>query len=220
MDMIDSTPRPTRETTHAGPTGSVAPWWPAALLGLGAGLAWGVAARVWMRLVTTEAPGFSWVGTLAILGLAGVFGAGVGLWWSARGAEGRRRWRRLALLPGLLLFAGQGLPFLPAFIGGALARRGYPLLRPLAAVTVVGPAVALWWGVRFDEVTFLAAPARVQVAMLVGMPLLALAVAVAGHVALGPLSEPVPAPPQSDSPDRARSSLRRDSSLEAPAGPA
>ena len=45
----------------------------AALTGLGLGAAWGVAARVWMRLVT-DTPEFSWVGTAFIVGLSAWFG--------------------------------------------------------------------------------------------------------------------------------------------------
>jgi hypothetical protein len=82
---------------------------------------------------------------------------------------------------------------------------------------VVGPAVVVWWVDRFDETTFLAAPARQQVAVLVGMPVLSLLLSVGGHLVLGPRAG---TPGQSDSPERARSSLRSDSSLEVPAGPA
>ena len=189
----------------------------AALLGAAAGAGWGVAARVWMRLLTSN-PGFSWTGTLFILGLAAVLGAGVGLCWSARGATGARRWLRLALLPGLLLFAGQGLPFLPSFLGGALLARRSRVLRVVGGLSLVLPAVAVWWIMRFDEETFLSAPHSQQVAVLVGMPVLALALALGGHLVMGP--RPVGLARQSDSPERARSSLRSDSSLEAPAGPA
>jgi hypothetical protein len=190
----------------------------AALLGGAAGAVWGVAARVWMRLVSTQ-PEFSWAGTLFIVGLAALLGAGVGVSWSLRAGHGRRRVVRvLPLLPGLLLFAGQGLPFLTGFLGGALLWHRRPALRVLGALGVVGPAVAVWWMERFDETTFLSAPQRQQVALLVGMPLLSLALAVGGHLVLGPAA--VRQRPQSASPERARSSLRSDSSLDAPAGPA
>ena len=44
--------------------------------GLLLGVGWGIAARVWMRLVSTV-PDFSWTGTLVIVGLAALAGAGV-----------------------------------------------------------------------------------------------------------------------------------------------
>ena len=44
-----------------------------ASLGFLLGFAWGVVARVWMRLITT-APEFSWVGTRGIIGTAGFAG--------------------------------------------------------------------------------------------------------------------------------------------------
>jgi hypothetical protein len=189
----------------------------ASVTGLALGAAWGVAARGWMRLVSTE-PEFSWAGTLAIVGLGAVFGLLVALSWRARHAKGRRRWLRLVAVPGLLLFAGQGLPFAPAFlVAGPLLRRRHPLARLGVLLCVVGPAVLLWWTGRVDQVHMLAVPQRVQVSMLIGMPLLAAAIAGAGHLVLGPLQGQ---PRQSVSPDRARSRRRRDSSLEAPAGPA
>jgi hypothetical protein len=189
----------------------------AAATGLALGALWGAAARGWMRLVSTE-PEFSWSGTLAIIGLGAVFGMLVALSWRARHAAGRRRWLRLVALPCLLLFAGQGLPFAPAFlVAGPLLRRRHLLARLGVLLGVAGPAVLLWWTGRVDQVHMLSVPQRVQVSMLVGMPLLAVAIAGAGHLVLGPLR---PQPRQSDSPDRARSRRRRDSSLEVPAGPA
>jgi hypothetical protein len=189
----------------------------AGLVGLALGAVWGVAARVWMRLVSTT-PEFSWAGTLGIVAFAAVFGMLTGLAWRARHATGGRRWLRLVAVPCLLLFAGQGAPFAPAFlVAGPLLRRRSALARALVAVVVVGPAVLLWWTDRLDEFTMLSIPMRVQVSMLVGMPVLAAALAVAGHLVLGPLGAPAR---QSDSPDLARSSRRSDSSLEVPAGPA
>ena len=87
----------------AGPPGLLR----AAALGAAGGAAWGVAARAWMRLVSTSHE-FSWAGTLAIIGLATVLGTGVGLASAARRHRGWRRWLRLAVVPGLLLFAGTG----------------------------------------------------------------------------------------------------------------
>lgn len=189
----------------------------AAALGAGLGALWGVSARVWMRLVST-APEFSWPGTLAIVVVAAVLGAGVGVSSRARSLTGWRRAARLAVVPGMVIFAGQGLPLLPAFVvGGLLLRRRHVVARLATALAVVGPAVLLWWSERLDEYTMLSAPQRVQLSMLIGMPLLATALAFAGDLVWG---RRVSLGGQSASPERARSSRLSDSSLEAPAGPA
>jgi len=170
-----------------------------------------------MRLVSTE-PEFSWAGTLAIVVLSAVLGAGVAVSSVARSRHGWRRVARLAVVPGMVMFAGQGLPFLPAFVvGGLLLRRRHLPARLATALAVVGPAVLLWWSERLDEYTMLSAPYRVQIGLLVGMPLLATVLAFAGDLVWG---RRVAVAGQSASPERARSSLLSDSSLEAPAGPA
>lgn len=158
----------------------------AALVGAGLGAAWGLAARAFMRLVTQDAPAFSWAGTLGIIGLSAVLGAGVAVAGRAR-AQHRSRWWWFALVPGLLLFPGQGMPFIPAFaLGGALLRRRNVLLRLVALVTVVGPGLLFWRIDRLDEVHMLSAPLRVQLGDLVGLPLLCLAMALAGDRLWGP----------------------------------
>ena len=93
-------------------------------------------ARVFMRLLTT-APGFSWSGTLFILGLAAVAGACLGVVHAARVAE-RSRWWRLAALPALALFAGPGMLLAPAAIGMAMVLRGGRVVRVVGAVVVTG----------------------------------------------------------------------------------
>ncbi len=64
------------------------PVWAAVLGGAGLGLVWGIAARLWMRLITTT-PEFSIPGTAGILIITTVFGVCVGLAFVAR----RRGWR-------------------------------------------------------------------------------------------------------------------------------
>jgi hypothetical protein len=188
----------------------------AAVVGALLGAGWGVLARVWMRLVSTE-PGFSWSGTLAIVGLAALLGLGVGVSAAARRRQGAWRWLRAGVLPGLLLFAGPGMVLLPAFVvaGPLLARRSR-LLRALAVAALLGPPVFLWWTDRVDDATLTVAPVRVQVALLLGMPVLSTLLALAGHAVWGPVAKLA----QSPSPERALSSRLSDSSLEAPAGPA
>lgn len=63
--------------------------WVAIPGGAGLGLLWGIAARIWMRLISTH-PEFSIPGTAAILIIATLFGAFAGLAFAAR----RRGWRR------------------------------------------------------------------------------------------------------------------------------
>ena len=159
----------------------------AALIGFGLGVAWGAAARVWMRLVSTT-PEFSWAGTSIILGFSGLLGLLLALSWCARRATGHRRWLRLLFLPGLVLFAGQGLPFAPGLlVGGPLLRRPGLLARMGTVLALVGPAVLIWWSERLDEDTMLSAPTRVQLCLLIGMPVLSTALAFAGHLVMGPL---------------------------------
>lgn len=104
-----------------------------AAVGAGLGLCWGLAARIWMRAITST-PGFSWAGTLGILGLASLLGAGVGLLAAAR-AAGRTWWWGLTVVPGLLLFLSPGLLFLPAFVLGGLVFSGRgPVARGVGAL--------------------------------------------------------------------------------------
>ncbi len=100
--------------------------------GVALGLAWGVAARGFMRLITTS-PEFSWEGTLSIVLSAGVIGGLVALVRLAR-RSGRSRWWRLLGLPFLLLFLSPGMLLLP---GGR--RRGHAA-RPAALAGAAGGA--------------------------------------------------------------------------------
>ena len=99
------------------------PVWVAILGGAGLGLLWGVAARIWMRLISTH-PEFSIPGTAAILVIAAIFGACAGLAFVAR----RRGWRRWVhyLARGLAV-----LFFIPFGIGG-----GMPLMLTVLLVTL------------------------------------------------------------------------------------
>jgi hypothetical protein len=193
----------------------------AALTGLGLGAAWGVAARVWMRLVT-DAPEFSWTGTLFIIGLSAWFGLFVGMAAAAR-RDGGSRWWLLAAVPGLLLFASQGALFFPGSLVAAVAlsrrsHRGVWLAVAVVAVSVM--PVLLWNTFKLNEETMLPASTLAQVSTLVGMPLLGLALAwMARDLFRGARRDRL-AVRQSVSPDLALSNLRSDSSLEVPAGPA
>lgn len=107
--------------------------------GLVLGAAWGVLARGFMRLLTTQ-PSFSWEGTLLILGVCGVAGAFVGVVRVAR-TEGRSRWWRLLGIPSLLVYLGQGVVLLPGAVGFALVLRGAWPARVLGAALVAVPPV-------------------------------------------------------------------------------
>jgi hypothetical protein len=91
----------------------------AAALGALAGAAWGVLARIWMRLISDD-PEFSWAGTLTIIGAAALLGLGVGLVDAARRA-GRSLWWTSAVVPGLILFLSPGMLLAPSFFIGSLA---------------------------------------------------------------------------------------------------
>jgi len=91
----------------------------AAGLGAVVGLAWGVLARLFMRLISTS-PEFSWPGTMLILAMSAVFWGGIGLVTGARQAQ-RSQWWRLAPLAGLILFASPGAILIPGGVGTAIA---------------------------------------------------------------------------------------------------
>lgn len=95
-----------------------------------AGLVWGIAARAWMRLVST-APEFSWTGTLFILQVATVAGLLVGV---ARALRARGHARAAAVLGSLAVLpisAGQGAVLAPGIVFGAVAARGPLPRRPI-----------------------------------------------------------------------------------------
>lgn len=113
--------------------------------GLLLGAAWGVLARIWMRWVSTD-HSFSWAGTLGIIGIAATAGALLGLVHAARQRRGSWWWR-LAAVPTLLLFAGAGIPLLPAYLLGGWAwgsRRVPAVFRAVAALPLLGLPVYGW----------------------------------------------------------------------------
>ncbi len=61
------------------------------LAGVAGGLVWGILARLWMRLISTD-PEFTWSGTILILIVTTLFGLGVG--GAAAGRRSPRRWVR------------------------------------------------------------------------------------------------------------------------------
>jgi hypothetical protein len=146
-----------------------------AATGLGLGAAWGVLARVWMRLISND-PEFSWAGTLAILGMAAVLGAGVGVVHVAR-RSGRSAWWTLAVLPGLVLFMSPGMVLAPAFLLGGPAYGGRGRwLRAVGWLAILGPTVAMTFAVSNDP-TSVAPTMGDYVVFEVGLLALALSLA-------------------------------------------
>ncbi len=118
-------------------------------LGLLLGTVWGIALRLFMRLIS-DAPEFSWGGTLAILGFAAAAGLGLGLVRGARraGRSPAFRWFGLLALPLVLVPQGIAVLLPAAGLGGlALSGRSRPAVRVAAAIMAlaipVGLAVAL-----------------------------------------------------------------------------
>ena len=112
-----------------------------ALLGLALGAAWGVLARIWMRLISTV-PEFSWTGTLGIIGVTATLGAGVGLVHAAR-RGGRSRWWTIAIVPGLVTFLSPGMVLAPSFLLGGLAWGSRGRVLRVVGVAVIAGSLAL-----------------------------------------------------------------------------
>ncbi|MEV6412148.1 hypothetical protein [Kribbella sp. NPDC051718] len=119
-----------------------------AAIGFALGLSWGVAARVWMRLIATD-PEFTWTGTGMILGSTAIGGLVLGFLHGARRAGWSRAWRLLGLC-WLLVFAGPGIVFLPVFyLGGLLSfHRGWQ--KAAGAAGMASGVVLLWLTTRQD----------------------------------------------------------------------
>ncbi len=131
-------------------------------VGAGLGLAWGIAARIWMRLISTNLE-FSVFGTAFILAVPTVFGTCAGLAYVAR----RRGWARWAhyLCRGLVV-----LMFIPfGFGGGAplmltvllatvgLTQTGWPrFLRAIPLLLAVAGVVLVSWEIVKDKPGMLA----------------------------------------------------------------
>jgi hypothetical protein len=113
-----------------------------ALAGAAFGLGWGIAARAWMRLITTD-PEFSWSGTGYILGACTVIGLLLGAAEAGR-RRGAVRWWRATGASALLLGVGAGIVVVPmALLGGLAAgrRRWHPAVRAVLALAAAAPAV-------------------------------------------------------------------------------
>jgi hypothetical protein len=151
---------------HRDPTKRYPPVWAAILGGAGLGLIWGIAARVWMRLISTQ-PEFSIPGTAAILAIATVFGACAGFAFAGR----RRGWRRWGhYLPRCLVVTF----FVPFGIAG-----GMPLMLTvlLATLAVTQTAVVGLWVLAVLAILMV-------MGTDIGVPAIVAIIAPAGAVAL------------------------------------
>ena len=100
-------------------------WAPAAVAaGAGAGLARGGGGRGWVRLIS-DAPEFTWNGTLGVVGIFAAFGLGQALAAVARrdGWPPGGRWaaRAVAIVTTLPLGLAAGAPMLPSLVLAAVA---------------------------------------------------------------------------------------------------
>jgi hypothetical protein len=142
-----------------------------------------------MRLISTD-PEFSWSGTLVIVGLAALLGAGVGLVDAALRA-GRSRWWRLAVVPGLLLFLGPGVLLAPSFLVGGLAWRPHRMwLRVPGALMLVGSVGGATWLAAGDPEGVAPVTAGEVVVFATGFAVLALGLAWASSRVWQPRSWP------------------------------
>jgi hypothetical protein len=174
------------------------PGWQVIVTGAIAGTLWGVAARIWMRVISTR-PEFSWSGTVFILLLATVSGSLVGSAVVARrwtGGPGRRRLASILSVASIVpIGMGQGAVMLPGIVFGAFSLPGRRPQRsasivlgllPLLALFATGidPTSSLWWA------TLAGLVALGSILVVTGMAqrqLLALLTAVAVGVVVVPL---------------------------------
>jgi hypothetical protein len=121
------------------------PAWRLIAAGAVLGLAWGILARGWMRLIATS-PEFTWSGTLFILAVSSVAGTSLAVVEALR-RRGTRGWRNVAVVPALFMFAGPGMVLLPPTLLGALALsgRGPRSVRLAAAAVALSATVFVVW---------------------------------------------------------------------------
>ncbi len=137
---------------HAGAGVGARSGWMIVPLFAGGGVAWGIAARGWMRLLSTD-PEFSWSGTIVIVMIATLAWTGGGIAAASRNSSARIRvaGRVVGSVLCLVLGLGQGMLLLPtALFGGlSLARSSWSrsrrvLLGALAALPVLALVTIAW----------------------------------------------------------------------------
>ena len=158
-----------------------------ASLGFLLGVTWGVAARVWMRLITT-APEFSWSGTLIIIVGASIAGLALGVIHAARRRGASQWWRLLGLLVVLFLSQAQGPLLLPAVLLGGWGLRRGALGRVVAGVGILSaPVLPLLLSWELVDTHLMPYPDTVyRLVLAAGGLLLSSTAAWASSIALGP----------------------------------
>ena len=107
--------------------------------GLLLGIGLGAVARGFMALLT-EAPQFSWEGTLFIVGVFAVAGLALSAAHAAK-LRGRSRWWKLLAVPAVVTFLGQGMLLLPVVAGTAMVASRRTWVRVLGGLLLSGFAV-------------------------------------------------------------------------------
>ena len=123
------------------------------LLGVLCGAGWGVAARVWMRLISTD-PTFTWSGTLFIVGASAFAGLGMGIVMALG-----QRLRGIGVATMLPLGLGPGMIMLPTVALGGMALRWRARRRLAVVLAAMGVLSAglLAGGLLLSELSFVRA---------------------------------------------------------------
>ena len=127
------------------------------LKGAGLGLIWGIIARIWMRLISTD-PEFSIAGTTAILIITTLFGTCTGFAFGAR-RRGWHGWKHYVPRSLVVIF------FLPFGIAG-----GFPLMLTVLIATLSinqSAAVNLWVLAGLALLTYSGTDIHISLAILI-----------------------------------------------------
>ena len=168
-------------------------WWVVPLATLG-GVAWGAAARGWMRLLSTD-PEFTWSGTLFILGFSAVVwtGGGIAAVTRHRRSAARKAGTIVGGLMALLLGFGQGMLLLPtALAGGLLLGRRRRKRAATVALAIVAVAPVLLLLVMLWREPELSVPRRLLITLTTPMLCAALCIPYSYVLGHGPARTSLP----------------------------
>lgn len=147
--------------------------------GLLCGLAFGVLARIWMRLIAVS-PEFTWEGTLSIVIASCLFWTVAFVVAQRASVGGAKAWALLMLL-GLGMFSAQGVTLFPgAFAASLWTCRSVPRgVQRAGLIGVIAATGWVWSTSRFDEATYLFLPLTKQALVVVGYAAMAWALGAA-----------------------------------------